>query len=162
MRMRRQWGCRRANHAFITDVTLSLWWVRARLCGTVVSSGMRTSDRVILVVDDEPALRTVLRRLLSRAGYRVLEAADGEEGLALAARERVDAVLLDLCMPGIQGNQVLRELRVSAPTLPVIIVSATLDDAVKAMLLEAGAAACLDKPAEPEALLAALREVLDG
>ena len=78
----------------------------------------------ILIVEDEENLRMALADALSAEGYEVLEAADGETGLALALREGPDVVLLDLMLPGRDGFSVLRALREDRLTAPVLVLSA--------------------------------------
>lgn len=82
-------------------------------------------DRVVLLVDDEAAVRTTTRRLLERHGWRVLEAGNGEEAFALflAHRDRIDVLLTDVRMPGIDGASLARRIRESAPGLPAVFIS---------------------------------------
>ena len=109
----------------------------------------------VLVVEDEPTLRRLLAYNLERNGYRVLTAADGEGALATARGEagRLDLVLLDLMLPGVDGLGVLARLRRDAD-VPVLILSAGDDERAQAAALALGAAAYLVKPF-------ALRELLD-
>ena len=80
--------------------------------------------KTVVVVEDEEAIRRGIVDMLRVAGYEPLEAADGETGLATARRAGVDAVLLDLMLPKMDGLDVLRELRLTHPALPVIILTA--------------------------------------
>ncbi len=83
----------------------------------------------VLIIDDEPLVRRSLRRLLDRAGLEVLDAPDGPTGLAvLASRHDVDAVFVDLSMPEMTGDEVLRRIRAQWPTLPVFILSGFVPD----------------------------------
>ncbi len=104
----------------------------------------------LLLVDDEPMNRDALERRLSRAGYRVLTAESGAEALAVAAADRVDLVLLDVMMPGMDGIATLRRLRQSRSVseLPVIMVTAkdATEDVVEA--LDAGANDYVTKPVD--------------
>ena len=107
----------------------------------------------LLVIDDEPHIRQMMRLTLEAAGYQVDEAATGEAGLALyRERSGYDAVLLDQKMPGIDGLQTLKELKGRAPGVRVIMVTAfaSIDLAVDAMRL--GATDFLRKPMTPEML----------
>jgi len=79
----------------------------------------------ILVIDDEAAIRDSMRMILEYEGYEFLGAATGEEGIALADREAVDLVFLDIKMPGMDGLEVLRQIKDRHPALPVIMVTAT-------------------------------------
>jgi DNA-binding response OmpR family regulator len=85
-----------------------------------------TRQKTVLVVEDDPWTRTVTTALLASEGYAVVEAKNGEEGLALAAAQSPDVVLLDLALPAKSGLEVLRELKGAARTaaIPVIVVSA--------------------------------------
>ena len=82
-------------------------------------------EGVVLLVDDEESLRAVARRMLERAGFRVLEAATGEEAVALRGRHAgtIDLVVLDLTMPGMSGVDALREIRAADPDVAVIVAS---------------------------------------
>ena len=79
----------------------------------------------ILVVDDEPAIRALVRAALSEHGYRVLEAADGAQALRLALSERPDLVLLDVALPGMSGLEVSRRLREDSGTAstPILLLT---------------------------------------
>jgi len=89
-------------------------------------------DHVILVTEDDARTRESLSRVMTRAGYRTLTAADGAEALVLLERETVDVVLTDLKMPGIDGISLLERLRARSPETIVIILTAfgTVDLAV--------------------------------
>ncbi|MEP6298176.1 MAG: response regulator, partial [Ilumatobacter sp.] len=78
----------------------------------------------ILLVEDEEGIVAFVRRGLEAAGYQVLVASDGIDGLALAMSDDVDLVVLDLGLPGIPGEEVLTRLRRRRPTVPVIILTA--------------------------------------
>ena len=80
---------------------------------------------MVLVVDDERAVRRVLRTFLERNSYKVVEAAGGEEALALfAAQPEIDLLITDLRMPGINGNELVRRVLAERPDLPVLFTSA--------------------------------------
>ena len=95
--------------------------------------------KTILVADDEKGIRDTLRRLLEYEKYRVLEAKDGPEALAIADPDFVDLVLLDIKMPGMDGMEVLAKLQQEAAELPVVIISGhgTIQTAVEATRLGA-------------------------
>jgi two-component system, NtrC family, response regulator AtoC len=114
----------------------------------------------ILVVDDEVNLRRVLGAVLERAGYDVLVAADGTEGLAVLANHHIDVVVTDLRMPGVDGMALLREAQRVDPDIPVIILTAysTVDNAVEA--LKSGAFDYLTKPFEQSDVLAIVRKAV--
>ena len=111
----------------------------------------------ILIVDDEESIRSSLERLLSYEKYKALTAADGAAALDLAANERIDIVLLDIKMPGMDGLEVLGKLKELRPDLPVIIISGhgTIATAVDATKL--GAFDFLEKPIDMERLLLTVR-----
>jgi PAS domain S-box-containing protein len=116
----------------------------------------------LLVVDDNPATRYSTSRVLRSADFNVLEAATGQEALALAAR-RPDLVVLDINLPDIDGFEVCRELRKRPLTahIPVVHLSATfVNDVDKVHGLEAGADGYLTHPVEPPVLIATVRAFL--
>jgi len=112
----------------------------------------------ILVIEDDEASLDLARRVVQGMGHTVMTAGDGLQGLALVRSERPDLVLLDLHLPGIDGFQVVRELRQDKSALPVIAVSAGgAADQVRAMV--AGCDGFVLKPYQPEELRAAIRNV---
>jgi two-component system, OmpR family, KDP operon response regulator KdpE len=113
----------------------------------------------ILVVDDEPQIRRLLRIACESAGYRVDEASTGGEGLSLAATNRPDAIILDLGLPDVAGIDVLRRLR-EWTDRPVLILSARPDPADKVEALDTGADDYVTKPFDTVELLARIRVLL--
>jgi two-component system, OmpR family, KDP operon response regulator KdpE len=97
----------------------------------------------ILVVDDEPQIRRIMRSAIAAKGYEVMEAECGEDALKLVRAEKFDLVLLDINMPGITGIEVCREVRTSFD-IPIIIMSAGEENRARA--LQAGANDYLKKP----------------
>lgn len=116
------------------------------------SAGASFEGRTFLVVDDHPLNREVLGQMLQQAGARVVQAASGAEALDQALREHLDAVLLDLHMPGMDGETVLSELHARQSDLPVIMLTADTVGETAERLRDAGAVAVLHKPV-PEARL---------
>jgi DNA-binding response OmpR family regulator len=114
----------------------------------------------ILVVDDEPAIVTVIRERLEREGLQVRAAASGEEALAAIEIQPADLVVLDVMLPGIDGFEVLRRLRNAGHTVPVIVLTARDEDIDKIVGLELGADDYLVKPFNPRELSARIRAVL--
>ena len=110
----------------------------------------------VLVVDDEPQLLRGLRANLNARGYEVESAADGESALDLAAARRPDVVILDLGLPGMDGVDVIRGLRVWA-TMPIIVLSAREQEPDKVAALDAGADDYVTKPFGMGELMARLR-----
>lgn len=117
----------------------------------------------ILIVDDEPAIRLLLREALESSGHRVLEAEDGVRGLATARSERPDAVLLDMALPRLSGLEVCRRLRDDPGTasMPVLLISGVAPEAERQAGEGTGAAAVIAKPFSPAALIAQVEGALE-
>ena len=113
----------------------------------------------VLVVDDEPAIHRFLKPSLTAEGYHVIEAATGEEGLMLAAREKPDALVLDLGLPDLDGKVVIQRLRRVSP-IPIIVLSARDREAEKVEALDLGADDYVEKPFGVGELMARLRAAL--
>jgi CheY-like chemotaxis protein len=111
-----------------------------------------------LIVDDDPSIRYMLSRVLLDEGYQTLAAANGREALKAVADQDVDLVLLDLKMPGLNGQETLQELAVLRPGLPVIIMTAYPGHQGKGPL--AGISALLQKPLDFPMLLEAIKKLL--
>ena len=124
----------------------------------------RAGGERILVVDDEPVSRLVVRKILERAGYSVEEAASGEEALKgfRVRRERFDAVILDYMMPGLTGVETFRELRQIHPALPVLLISGLQAPEVLPKFGGAALLSYLAKPVPPEILVHLLEELLEA
>jgi two-component system KDP operon response regulator KdpE len=114
-------------------------------------------DDVVLVVDDEPQIRRVVRNALPNS--RVLEASTAREAIDLAAAERPSLVILDLGLPDAPGIDVCREIR-SWSSMPILVLSARHSDDEKVALLDAGADDYITKPFSPTELQARVRAVL--
>ncbi|MCU0787806.1 MAG: response regulator [Verrucomicrobia bacterium] len=114
---------------------------------------------LVLVVDDEPQIRRLLAVTLEANGYRVLPAATGQEGLVLAAQHHPAIVMLDLGLPDVSGQEVLRRLR-EWSSAPVVILSVQDDEAGKVAALDGGADDYVTKPFNSAELLARLRVAL--
>jgi DNA-binding response OmpR family regulator len=119
-------------------------------------------SRTILVVDDEPNARSLLRLILVRAGFEVLVAQDGYEALKEVQDKIPDAMILDIMMPGIDGFEVCEILRGNKETadLPIIMLSARADPESVSKGLRVGATKYLTKPVTPEILTKQVHEVL--
>lgn len=85
---------------------------------------MAARNHLVLCVDDEQVALQVRRLVLERAGYRVLTAENGEEGLEVFRKEPVDAVILDYSMPGMHGGEVATQMRSTKPGIPILLLSA--------------------------------------
>jgi class 3 adenylate cyclase/ActR/RegA family two-component response regulator len=116
----------------------------------------------ILIVDDNPTNVKVLQTRLAAEGYEVVTAADGEEGLAVARRDKPDLILLDVMMPKLDGFEVCRRLRADAsfPFTPIVMVTAMADVKDVVAGLEAGGDEYLTKPVDHAALAARVRSML--
>lgn len=114
---------------------------------------------VVLIVEDEESYREALSFMLTKEGFEVVLAADGEEGLAQFERHGADIVLLDLMMPGLSGTEVCRRLR-QRSTVPIIMVTARDAEIDKVVGLELGADDYVTKPFSHRELLARVRAVL--
>ncbi len=110
----------------------------------------------ILVIDDETQIRRMLRIALKSEGYDISEAENGEQGLSSILRLQPDLVVLDLGLPDMDGQTLLRELR-SWSTVPVIVLSVRNSDKEKVQLLDAGAQDYVTKPFSIEEFLARVR-----
>lgn len=117
------------------------------------------TDR-ILVVDDDPELRALLKRFLAEHGFRVRLAEDGKALDRELAREPVDLVVLDLMMPGEDGLAVTRRLRAAGETVPILILTARGDPIDRVLGLEMGADDYLAKPFTPRELVARIAAIL--
>jgi DNA-binding response OmpR family regulator len=113
----------------------------------------------ILVVDDEPVVRDVLSRYLTREGYTVSQAADGEEALSAIRSDPPQAVVLDLMLPRLSGLDVLKLVRLESD-LPVIILSARASEAERINGLQLGADDYIVKPYSPREVVERVRAVL--
>ncbi len=113
----------------------------------------------ILVVDDEPQIRRVLRTTLASRGYVIVDAKTGEEGIELVRKERPDLVLLDVNMPGMGGIEACREIR-RGSTAPIIMLTVRNGERDKVAALDAGADDYVVKPFGIEELLARVRAAL--
>jgi two-component system cell cycle sensor histidine kinase/response regulator CckA len=124
---------------------------------------MPRGTETVLVVEDAASLRTVIRQMLMRLGYQVLDAADGELALKLAQRHRgpIQLLLTDVVMPVLGGRQLMERLAKLRPETKVLFTSGYTDDAVvRHGVLEAGIP-FLQKPFTPDGLARAVRDVLD-
>src|SRR5882672_7197237 len=119
-------------------------------------------DRTVLHIEDNEYNRKIVRQLLSRTSFKLLEAADGEEGVAVAQRELPDLILMDVQLPKLSGLDATRQLRADPRTaaVPIVVITsyALSGDAAKAK--DAGANTYFAKPYSPRDLLAKIRELV--
>ncbi len=118
------------------------------------------TPQTILVVDDESTIREVIRRYLERDGYTVVEAATGRTALEIASREKLDLIVLDLMLPGVDGLALTRQLRERGSHIPIIMLTAKGSTADRIHGLDTGADDYLAKPFSPQELMSRIRAVL--
>jgi len=121
--------------------------------------------KTVLIVDDDPTQRRLLRAVVEKHGFSTLQAGDGDAALEMALGadgEQIDLMLLDLIMPGRDGMDTLTELQKSRPSLPVIVLTGkgSIDTVVAAM--QGGARDFIVKPASPERIIVSLRNALEA
>jgi two-component system, OmpR family, response regulator MtrA len=120
------------------------------------------STPTILVADDEEDLRELVTYRLTRSGYRVIGAGDGQEAFELAAERTPDLMVLDVMMPKLDGYELTRRVRAEAAlrSIPVILLTARSQESDIDRGFEVGADDCLKKPFNPDELVARVRAVL--
>ena len=108
----------------------------------------------ILVIDDDRHMRTACSRVLERAGWSVICADTGQEGLNVlqSGEHKIDVILVDQLMPGMNGMEVLTQIRAITPNLPVILMTGSATEADAREIKQQGAFDCLAKPFTPEQL----------
>src|ERR1700754_25653 len=118
-----------------------------------------TSGRTILLVEDDPALALGLRDTLEFEGFRVIHADKGEQGLALATKNRPDCIILDLMLPDINGYQICERVRRMDAAVPIIMLTARGQEADKIRGLDAGADDYVTKPFSVGELIARINAI---
>ena len=118
-------------------------------------------SKTILMVDDSASVRQMVGMTLKQAGYAVVEASDGREALQKATASRVDAVITDLNMPGMDGLSFIRAYRATPASngVPIVFLTTESDEGLKAQAKQAGATGWMVKPFKPDQLLAIVRKV---
>jgi CheY-like chemotaxis protein len=124
--------------------------------------GSPRSAGTILVVDDEPGIRHLLRKLLTGVSYRVLEAENGREALRQVATSKVDLVIMDLAMPEQEGIETIQALRRMLPQLKIIAISGQFAGPMLRVAEHLGAEASVAKPIQPDELLDAVARLIVG
>jgi two-component system, OmpR family, KDP operon response regulator KdpE len=114
----------------------------------------------VLVIDDEPPIRKLLRMGLSAHGYEILEAPNGRVSLELLEQKKPDLVILDLGLPDMQGLELLRTIRARNEGVPIVVLSSRGDEASKVQALDLGADDYVTKPFGMDELLARMRAAL--
>ena len=118
---------------------------------------MNSDKGTVLIVDDERSIRLSLRTILANTGFTIIEAGRGEEALALVRSTQLDAVLLDINMPGMGGVEVCRVMRKASPRLPIVMLSVQGNEDRKVDAFNAGADDYITKPFHLGELTARLR-----
>lgn len=113
----------------------------------------------VLIIDDEPPIRKLLRMGLTTQGYQIIEAPNGKTALELL-KEEPNLIILDLGLPDIQGHELLRMIRARSESVPIVVLSSRGDEAGKVQALDCGADDYLTKPFGMEELLARMRAAL--
>lgn len=116
----------------------------------------------VLLIDDSGFARNLAGKILKQAGHEVMEAEDGLKGLKVLTTDTPDCIVADMLMPGMDGLKFLMALRAKALPVPVIILTADVQDKTRSDCLENGAVAVLHKPPRAEKLLAAVNAALEG
>lgn len=118
--------------------------------------------KTVLTVDDSPSVRQMVRLALSNAGYAVVEAGDGVQGLTVSKRQPVNLIITDLNMPNMDGLEFIRSLRqLSAYRgVPIVFLTTQSDDGLKSQAKAAGATGWITKPFQQDQLIAVARKVL--
>ncbi|MGO8925014.1 MAG: response regulator [Xanthobacteraceae bacterium] len=114
----------------------------------------------VLVIDDEPPIRKLLRVGLSAHGYQIIEASSGKMALELLGEQRPDLIVLDLGLPDMQGHELLRTMRARNDSVPIVVLSSRDDEAGKVQALDSGADDYVTKPFGMDELLARMRAAL--
>lgn len=116
----------------------------------------------LLLVDDDPVIRTLLSAILTRAGWLVVAAASGEEAVERLAEAEFDAILSDVQMPGMDGRELLARIRANGSTahMPVILMTATADVSLLDTLRAEGAIGSIAKPIDPRTIVERLQQML--
>ena len=119
-----------------------------------------TASRKVLVVDDDPAVRKSIDRVLSSKGYAVITAENGEEALCKLNEEKYDLVYTDIRMPGMSGLEVAEKVKAQRPWTPVVIITGYGTDAAEARAKAAGVSGFVHKPLSPEMIEGSARDAL--
>jgi len=121
---------------------------------------MSAAPRRVLVIDDEPPIRKLLRVGLSAHGYQIMEASSGKMALEFLGGQTPDLIVLDLGLPDMQGHELLRTIRARNDSVPIVVLSSRDDEAGKVQALDYGADDYVTKPFGMDELLARMRAAL--
>ncbi len=115
---------------------------------------------LVLIVEDAWFTRRLIRKNLEAIGYKILEAANGQDGLEQALTSSPDCILLDLLMPDMDGRDVLQALRDRGSKIPVLVLTADIQASSRQQCLDLGAIAVLSKPPDAKTLCDAIEQAL--
>lgn len=115
--------------------------------------------KTVLVVDDSKFIRNQIKKALSDCDFNIVEASNGRQALTSLTENVVDFVITDLVMPGVDGLQLIKQIKEKGIAIPVIVLTADIQDAVRNECLELGAVSFLSKPFVPEQLIATVRKI---
>lgn len=153
VRVGREWLFRRRD--------IDGWLEASRLAGTEAGQAETTREQPdVLVVDDDAAVRELLAKALTGAGYQVDLAVDGPSALVRLGEKAYDLMITDLKMPGLDGLSVIREARRTCPSLPVIVITGYSSEATAIEAIDLGVAGYLTKPFRVPRILAAAARAL--
>ena len=116
----------------------------------------------ILVIDDSSLARSSVRKLLTPEGHEILEAARGEDGLEMISSHSPDCILLDILMPGVSGMDILSRFQSEGSQIPVIVVTADIQDSVREKCLQLGAFEVINKPLLLKSVSGVIKKALEG
>jgi CheY-like chemotaxis protein len=115
---------------------------------------------LILIIDDSTFMRGRIRSILKEEGHEILEAENGLNGLQMISKHSPDCVILDIIMPGMDGLKILNTMHERDSKMPVIIITADVQESTCKQCLELGAAAFINKPPKGEELVSTIKRVL--
>ncbi len=118
--------------------------------------------KTALVIEDNEDNMVLITRLLAKAGFRALEATTGREGVAMALSGEPDFVILDIQLPDLNGTEVLAQIRAAGSQIPVIAMTSYAMAGDKEKLLAAGCTGYIEKPIDPQRVIAQINSVLEG
>ena len=115
---------------------------------------------LILIIDDSTYMRSMIRSILKKEGHEILEAENGLKGIQMISEHSPDCVLLDIIMPGMDGIKILNTLHERNSKIPVIIITADIQESTRKQCLQLGAFAFINKPPKGEVLVSTIKKVL--
>ena len=116
----------------------------------------------IIIIEDSAYTRTKMRTVLEAEGHEIVEASNGTQGLQIVFTRNPDCVILDLIMPEIDGIKLLKAIRDKDSKIPVLVVTADIQESVRQQCMDMGATAFLSKPVKEEELRSTVRKIIQG